>query len=279
MERIKRAFAIQLDFAKTSSINTNYTYKQYDYGANEIGVQVLFDGNVVQLDDEKVFAVFKNKDGQLFFDNNNQPLRSYARIYSSENGLIILPLPTELMRTAGTVIAELMVVAKDHSKRLTSASFKFDIVESIAFLDLVGERPVFDTICGLYKCGEVLCGNNPRDNRSGYSKTIWIDGQTVIDARKLNKIEDAIYNLNNNENIIQELLARIETLEQRLDELQNNPPSLPPESEDTIVEVVNNEMLINISDVSYVEYLEELTITPSKVTYIAEEQALIINKK
>lgn len=279
MERIKRAFALQLDFAKTSSITTNYTYKQYDYGANEIGVQILFDGEVVQLDDEKVFSVFKNGKGELFFDNNNQLLKSYARIYSAKDGLIILPLPTELMQTAGTVIAELMIVANDHSKRLTSASFKFDIVESIAFLDLTGEKPISDTICGSYKCGEVLCGNNPKNTKEGYSKTIWIDGETVIDAEKLNKIEDTLYNLSNNENIIQELLTRIATLEEKLDELQNNVPSKPPVSEGTDIEVVDNEMLINISDVSYDEHLEELTITHSKVTYIAEEQALIINKK
>ena len=269
MERIKRAFALQLDFAKTSSITTNYTYKQYDYGANEIGVQILFDGEVVQLDDEKVFAVFKNKNNELFFDENKQPLKSYARIYSLEDGLIILPLPTELMQTAGEVTAELMVVAKDHSKRLTSASFKFNIVESITFLDLTNEKPFFDTICGLYKCGEVLCGSNPKNTKEGYNKTIWIDGETVIDARKLNKIED----------VIQELLTRIATLEEKLDELQNNVPSKPPVSEGTDIEVVDNEMLINISDVSYDEHLEELTITHSKVTYIAEEQALIINKK
>ena len=194
MERIKRAYAIQLDFAKTDSIITSYKFKQYDYGANEIGIQILFDGNVVVLDDEKVFAVFKDSKGTLFIDDNNKPLRSYARAYSLENGLVILPLPKQLLKTSGNVTAEVMVVSRDNSKRLTSASFRFSVVESLTDLDLEIE-PMTDTVCGQVTCGQVLCGRTNSKSNYVYSKTLWVDGETVIDAEKLNKIEQTLEDL------------------------------------------------------------------------------------
>lgn len=280
MQNLKRAFALSVDFSKADHISTDIKFKQFDYGGNEIGLQILYDDDVIVLDDEYVVAVYRDSKNNIVVDSNNRPIQSFARVYDLNEGLIIIPINHNALKLTGNVDVELMIISSDGAKRLTSPKFNFEVVQSILEFDK-NDIQIRDTVCGLYKCGEVLCGSNrnPKNTKEGYNKTIWIDGETVIDAEKLNKIEDALYNLNNNENIIQELLTRIATLEEKLDELQNNVPSKPPVSEGTDIEVVDNEMLINISDVSYDEHLEELTITHSKVTYIAEEQALIINKK
>ena len=280
MQNLKRAFALSVDFSKADHISTDIKFKQFDYGGNEIGLQILYDDDVIVLDDEYVVAVYRDSKNNIIVDSNNRPIQSFARVYDLNEGLIIIPINHNALKLTGNVDVELMIISSDGAKRLTSPKFNFEVVQSILEFDK-NDIQTRDTVCGLYKCGEVLCGSNrnPKNTKEGYNKTIWIDGETVIDAEKLNKIEDALYNLNNNENIIQELLTRITTLEEKLDELQNNVPSKPPVNEGTDIEVVDNEMLINISDVSYEEHLEELTITHSKVTYIAEEQALIINKK
>ena len=280
MQNLKRAFALSVDFSKADHISTDIKFKQFDYGGNEIGLQILYDDDVIVLDDEYVVAVYRDSKNNIIVDSNNRPIQSFARVYDLNEGLIIIPINHNALKLTGNVDVELMIISSDGAKRLTSPKFNFEVVQSILEFDK-NDIQTRDTVCGLYKCGEVLCGSNrnPKNTKEGYNKTIWIDGETVIDAEKLNKIEDALYNLNNNENIIQELLTRITTLEEKLDELQNNVPSKPPVNEGTDIEVVDNEMLINIGDVSYEEHLEELTITHSKVTYIAEEQALIINKK
>lgn len=278
MQNLKRAFALSVDFSKADHISTDIKFKQFDYGGNEIGLQILYDDEAIVLDDEYVVAVYRDSKNNIVVDSNNRPIQSFARVYDLNEGLIIIPINHNVLKLTGNVDVELMIISSDGAKRLTSPKFNFEVVQSILEFD-ESDIQTREAICGLYKCGEVLCGRTTRKTSRVYAKNIWIDGETVIDAEKLNKIEDTLYNLSNNENIIQELLTRITTLEEKLDELQNNVPSKPPVSEGTDIEVVDNEMLINISDVSYDEHLEELTITHSKVTYIAEEQALIINKK
>ena len=131
MERIKRAFALQLDFAETGHKSTNIKFKQYDYGANEIGIQILFDKEIVQLDDEIIIGVFKDVEGKIYTDVYNMPVQSYGLIVDNDLGLITLPILKELVEKDGKVIGEIVVASKDGMNRLTSQSFDFEVVPSI----------------------------------------------------------------------------------------------------------------------------------------------------
>ena len=131
MERIKRAFAIQLDFAETNHKTTSIKYKQYDFGANEIGVQILFNKEIVQLDDEIIIGVFKDAKGKVYTDIHNIPLKSFGSVVDNNLGLITLPVLKELVEKDGKVVCEIVVVSKDGMNRLTSQSFDFEVVPSI----------------------------------------------------------------------------------------------------------------------------------------------------
>ena len=131
MERIKRAYALQLDFAETAHKSTNIKFKQYDYGANEMGIQILFNKEIVQLDDEIIIGVFKDAQGKIYTDLHNIPLQSYGTVVDNDLGLITLPILKELVEKSGKVIGEIVVVSQDGMNRLTSQSFDFQVVPSI----------------------------------------------------------------------------------------------------------------------------------------------------
>lgn len=41
MERLKRICAVALDFATVEHIETTYQFKQFDYGANDVHIQLV----------------------------------------------------------------------------------------------------------------------------------------------------------------------------------------------------------------------------------------------
>lgn len=49
MERLKRICAVALDFATVNHVETTYQFKQFDYGANDVHIQVVYDGEIIQL--------------------------------------------------------------------------------------------------------------------------------------------------------------------------------------------------------------------------------------
>lgn len=193
---LKRAFALSIDFSKTNHINTSIKFKQFDYGGNEIGLQILYDGDVIVLDDtDVVMAVYRDSKNNIIVDNNYRPVKSFARVYDLNKGLIIMPVNRDVLKLAGKVDVELMITSSDGAKRITSPRFDFEVIQSI--LDFKEDDiQTRETVCGLYKCGEVLCGRTVEKTSKIYTKNIWIDGQTVIDAEKLNNIENGIESLN-----------------------------------------------------------------------------------
>ena len=193
---LKRAFALSIDFSKTNHINTSIKFKQFDYGGNEIGLQILYDGDVIVLDDtDVVMAVYRDSKNNIIVDNNCRPVKSFARVYDLNKGLIIMPVNRDVLKLAGKVDVELMITSSDGAKRITSPRFDFEVIQSI--LDFKEDDiQTRETVCGLYKCGEVLCGRTVEKTSKIYTKNIWIDGQTVIDAEKLNNIENGIESLN-----------------------------------------------------------------------------------
>ena len=131
MERLKRICAVALDFATVNHVETTYQFKQYDYGANDVYVQVMNNGEVIQLDDEVIVSVFKDNTGEIVFDVQNKPVRSYGKIIDAKQGLVVVPVPNQALKKVGKVISEMMVVSADGTKRLTSPSFSFSVSPSI----------------------------------------------------------------------------------------------------------------------------------------------------
>lgn len=194
MSDLKRAFAISVDFSKADNITTPIKFKQFDYGSNEIGLQILYDEQVVVLDDEYVVAVYRDSKNNIIVGDDNKPIQSFARIYDLNEGLIIIPINHTVLKTIGNVDVELMIISSNGKKRLTSPKFNFEVVPSILEFD-ESEIQVRDTVCGLYRCGEVLCGRTTGKVSRVYAKNIWVDGETIIDAEKLNSIEDRLEDL------------------------------------------------------------------------------------
>ena len=132
MERLTRVCAVVLDFATVESVETSYQFKQFDYGANDVHIQVAYDGEVVELDDEVIITVFKDSYGKIVFDTqSSQPVKAYGEVIDAKRGLVVIPVPNQVLKKIGKVTSEMMVMSADKTKRLTSPSFSFSVLPSI----------------------------------------------------------------------------------------------------------------------------------------------------
>lgn len=118
MTDLKRAFAISVDFSKADNITTPVKFKQFDYGSNEIGLQILYDEQVVVLDDEYVVAVYRDSKNNIIVGDDNKPIQSFARIYDLNEGLIIIPINHIVLKTTGNVDVELMIISSNGKKKI-----------------------------------------------------------------------------------------------------------------------------------------------------------------
>lgn len=131
MERLTRVCAVVLDFATVESVETSYQFKQFDYGANDVHIQVAYDGEIVELDDEVITTVFKDSSGKIVFDTQSQPVKAYGKVVDAKRGLVVIPVPNQVLKKVGEVTSEMMVMPADKTKRLTSPSFSFSVLPSI----------------------------------------------------------------------------------------------------------------------------------------------------
>ena len=131
MERLTRVCAVVLDFATVESVETSYQFKQFDYGANDVHIQVAYDGEIVELDDEVIITVFKDSSGKIVFDTQSQPVKAYGKVVDAKRGLVVIPVPNQVLKKIGKVTSEMMVMSADKTKRLTSPSFSFSVLPSI----------------------------------------------------------------------------------------------------------------------------------------------------
>ena len=135
---ITRSFPITLDFGNTNTMETNIKFKQYDYGTNFVDVQIEFNSETMDLTDCEVVAVFRGEKGNIIVDKTvptRQMLRTLCQIYSATQGRILLPINKQLLAENGKVFAELVIFNSDGTSRITSPTFNFNVVSSLAILD------------------------------------------------------------------------------------------------------------------------------------------------
>ena len=137
-----RTYNVELDFEQTAMIESEVSFKQYDYGTCTVMAKLTKGGATITLtDNDIVVAVFKNKKGDIITDNRSKAIKSKAIVKSSDEGIIEVPIPKEILKEKGKVSSELVLIAKDKSYRRTSPAFIFFIIESlIDFDDLLLEE-------------------------------------------------------------------------------------------------------------------------------------------
>lgn len=199
---MERIYGISIDLKDTTATSTKITFKQYDYGTSFIAVQLLSESKPLSIINEIVVAVFKNGNGLTLLNKKGKAVKSYAYVDDPSNGIILLPIPKEVLKVAGTVSCELVILSSDGEQRRTTQLFSFNIVDSLAEIKEIEIPPELKAICGRFLCGEVKAGQNlaevyTLDSNGNYIPTNWIDGVTPVNARNLNKIESAIEQIAN----------------------------------------------------------------------------------
>ena len=228
---INRIYGLSIDLDRLKEFNPEIEFKQYDYQTSFIAFK-FFKGEkqIKDIGDNYIIGIFVDEEGELFVNTDGTPIRTYAFNYEQEEGIIILPISREVINKVGTMACEILIINPD-GKKVTSPRFTFTIQPSLYDYKM-GEE--VETICGTFKSAEKLCGQGYADKINiskyiSYEKTVWVDGETVVNQKRLNNMEDGIYNatqrLNNAENEMYNVNQRLSNLDDGLnnlnDEVQN----------------------------------------------------------
>ena len=154
---MNRVHGIKLDFNTTEKLDTEISYKQYDVGSSFLAIQLLHDNQIITILNETIIAIFKNGTS-LITDKNDKIVNSIAYIDDQAEGVILLPIPSEIIEKTGTVTCELVILSSNGSRR-TSPAFSFRIVKSLSKLN--EELPPdeeLQALCGRFLCGELRAG-------------------------------------------------------------------------------------------------------------------------
>ena len=183
-------YNVQVTFSITQT--NDYRYRNTDSGENLIESTQASYGQIL----------IKNKDGQ--------GVSVLSEISPTDNGKVTLTIVKEY-------IDELTEVGKyDYQIRLFSADKKARLTIPPIEGQLIVKEPLIPegeddaSIVGLAKVDGAVILNNEEDlpvfdDEGNYIKTEWVAGD-VISAERLNKTEDAIYEINNKIGDISELL-------------------------------------------------------------------------
>jgi hypothetical protein len=197
---ISRIYGLDIDLDNLMETSPNINFKQYDYQTSYIAFRFFKKGNLIEnIGDNYIIGVFKDKKGDLFINKDGSPIRTYA-FNHEEKGVIVLPISKEVICQTGTISCE-MIIINQNGKKVTSPRFNFNIYPSL--LDFKEEQEQYlESVCGTFRAGEKLCGfGNARsiniEKYITYEKTVWIDGETVVNEERLNHMEDGIYNVTN----------------------------------------------------------------------------------
>lgn len=155
----KRIHHITLNMNDVSHVKTPIKFKQYDYGSSYIYVKLAYDDDPLDLNGMSIVGSFRDSRGNVFVDDNNQPIKANAKTLESNKGVILLPIPRRILRSRKEIRCEIVLFDYFES-RLTSPSFSFYIEESILKYEVEDPNPDPDkkAICGEVVCGEVKCG-------------------------------------------------------------------------------------------------------------------------
>lgn len=196
---INRIYGLNIDLDNLKEFNPKIEFKQYDYLTSFIAFKFFKDNQLIEnISDNYIIGVFKDEKGGLFVDSNGAPIKTYAFNYEPVEGIVILPISKEVINKVGTMACEILII-DPNGRKVTSPRFTFTIQPSLYDYKIENEN-IFETICGTFKSAERLCGQGKaeRINISKYiyyEKTVWVDGETIVNQERLNNIEDGIYNI------------------------------------------------------------------------------------
>lgn len=198
MIELSRIYSLDINLDDLKETSPKIDFKQYDYQTSYIALRFFkYDTLVEDIGDNYIIGIFKDKKGDLFVNKDGMPIKTYAIRYEEIPGMVILPISQDVMSKSGKVSCEIVIIDRD-GKKITSPRFNFNIYPSL--LDYKQTQEQFlEAVCGTFKSGEKICGyGNARKiditKYITYDKTVWIDGETIVNQERLNKIEEGIYN-------------------------------------------------------------------------------------
>lgn len=210
---LNRIYGLEINLDDLKEFNPTIEFKQYDYKTSFIAFKFYKNDTLIEnIDENYIIGVFKDEEGSLFVNTDGKPIKTYAFRYEEEKGIVILPISREVINTTGKVYCEMIIINKEGNK-ITSPRFNFTIHPSL--MDYKLEEPL-ETVCGTFKAGEKICGYGNAQNINVYNyityeKTIWVDGETIVNEQRLNNIENGIYNLSQHLNTFDASYIRYET--------------------------------------------------------------------
>ena len=193
---LNRIYGLDINLDDLKEFNPTIEFKQYDYQTSFIAFRFYKKDTLIEnIDENYIIGVFKDEEGNLFVNTDGKPIRTYAFTYEEEKGIVILPISREVINSIGKIYCEMIIINKD-GRKITSPRFNFTIVPSL--LDYQVETETQETVCGTFKTGERLCGyGNVKEidvyKYIEYVKTVWVDGETVVNQDRLNNMENGIY--------------------------------------------------------------------------------------
>lgn len=273
MISLDRIYGLDINLDNLAEMYPKIEFKQYDYQTSYIALKFFKDGNLVEnISDNYIIGVFKDENGDLFVDTNGSPIRSYAFEYTREVGIVVLPISKEVIDKTGNISCEIIII-NEKGNKVTSPRFNFNIQPSLIDFKLEQEQ-YLETVCGTFKAGQRLCGHGNVqainiNKYITYEKTVWVDGETVVNEKRLNHMENGIYNATNALNNLDVNLSNyktetdnsISTVKDTLDKLVETSGSVyegeePPED--------TNLIWYDTSDKSIDEKLDSLIIQELK---------------
>ena len=248
MINIERIYGLSIDLDDLKELRkTKIEFKQYDYKTSYIALKFYKGDTFIEnIGENYIIGVFRDSEGSLYVDSNGLPIKTYAFNYEEENGIVILPISKEVINTTGNVACEMIIINKK-GLRVTSPRFNFTIHPSL--LDYQPEEPI-ETICGTFRSGESICGYGNAEKIDikkyiTYEKTVWVDGETVVNQERLNNIENGIYNvsehLNTVENSLNDNQERFSNIENNINDMSENLNDIEKGFNDISDSFVNNQ--------------------------------------
>lgn len=130
---ISREYTVVVDFKSTDTIQTDITFKQYDYGTSTINFDMRYNGNqLFMASDEEAVVVLKCKKTITTTNNLNTFQAIRARSVELIGGNILsVGIPKVILKNYGLISCEIVIMNKLNGNRKTSPNVTFSIINSL----------------------------------------------------------------------------------------------------------------------------------------------------
>ena len=165
-----------IEITGTSSIDLGVVFKQYDVGSSTLVMETTYNGSPTQFTNEKVYMTYKINDKKL---GSLLPVKNSYGVdiidtccYSARrSGVLTVDVDKDVLLNSGDILAELVIVSNDFTKRFTSPTLRFKIEPSL--IDSASSLAVVNT----FGCGEAMCGqgSSTKEKRELAKVTSFLD--------------------------------------------------------------------------------------------------------